>query len=150
MRLLIPFTFFAILNLGTIILFKQKFGRALPVTLFCSALILYYSQMFFKTFKIGYWLLYTLAGISVILLFLHRKDPDLKSRIFSNGFYSYLIICPVILVLDYQRFFTTWDELSHWGKMVKEMIRLDRFYTEPASNLVTITCTRRKKDQNDL
>lgn len=40
------------------------------------------------------------------------------------------------MIMDYGRFLSTWDEYSHWGKMVKEMLRIDRFYSEPQSNLL--------------
>ena len=32
--------------------------------------------------------------------------------------------------------FSNWDEFSHWGKMVKEMFRLDSFYSTKLSNLM--------------
>ena len=40
------------------------------------------------------------------------------------------------LIIDYGRHFTHWDELMHWGKMTQEMLRLDKFYTDPASELL--------------
>lgn len=46
------------------------------------------------------------------------------------------MICLLVLVVDYKRCFSNWDELSHWGKMVKEMLRTDLFYSENISDLL--------------
>lgn len=100
MVLLIPFLFFAVLNAGTVVLSRRKFGMALPVTLMASALLVYYGQMIFRTFRVGYAVLGLLAAASVIACIRGRKDPDLKQRIFSNGFYCYLALCVFILVID--------------------------------------------------
>lgn len=48
----------------------------------------------------------------------------------------FLAICLFFMVMDYGRWLSEWDEYSHWGKMVKEMFRIDGFYSEPQSNLL--------------
>lgn len=136
MRLLVPFIFFLILNISTTILFKQKFGNTLPVTLLFSTFVIYYSQFIFRTFIVGYYILGLLLFLSLVLLVLKRNDKTFRNNFFSNGLYCYIIICLLVLIIDFRRCFTTWDELSHWGVMVKEMIRLDHFYTEEASKLL--------------
>ena len=61
---------------------------------------------------------------------------DNEITFFSNGFYAFILVYIVFLFLDAGRSFSKWDDLMHWGKMVKEMFRIDRFYSE--SNLLQI------------
>lgn len=72
------------------------------------------------------------AGILVA----KRKDSVFIGRLISNGFWCYIAVCILVFIIDYKRYFSSWDELSHWGKMVKEMLRLDKFYSEACSDLL--------------
>ena len=55
--------------------------------------------------------------------------------IFSIGLISFISIYVLYIILDYKRRFTTFDEWYHWGMMVKESLRLDKFYSVAESNL---------------
>ena len=126
-----------ILGITFIIVFlgKEKFGYSVPVSIIISSLLLYFSQIIFSTFSVG---LYTfiIAGISGCLLALVsaigvEKSSRFKDAIllyFSPGFYAFIILFFFAFIAYGERYFSAWDELSHWGPMVKEMIRLDRFY----------------------
>lgn len=132
---MIPFLIFCLINFGLVMLSKKSFGVTLPVTLTGVTLLTYFGQFLFHTFNVGVWLCVGMAVAGAVLLIVRRKDRDFISRCFSVGFFVFFAICILFLVLDYGRWLTTWDEYSHWGKMLKEMFRLDRFYTEHQSNL---------------
>ena len=55
---------------------------------------------------------------------------------FSAGLVAFLVVCFVAAVLCFRRRFSNFDELWCWGPMVKESLRLDRFYCVPASRLI--------------
>ncbi|MCD7836624.1 MAG: hypothetical protein LUG83_08255 [Lachnospiraceae bacterium] len=131
-----PLLFFCLLNLWTVYLGKKSFGTSLPVTLMVSALLLYISQLVFKTFNVGMGICMLLAAGAAVLLIVRGKDHEFTGRFISNGFYAFLAVYFLFLLVDYNRYFNSWDELSHWGKMVKEMLRLDSFYSEAASDLL--------------
>ncbi len=42
----------------------------------------------------------------------------------------------VIYIFDFNKTFSSADEFSHWGEMIKEMIRLDKFYSVDTSTLM--------------
>ena len=132
----VPVLVFALINFWVVFAGKKTFGISLPATLIGSAVVTYLGQLVFHTFSVGFWACLVLAVSAVGLLIVKRKDKDFIARCFSEGFVVFLILCLFFLVLDFRRYFSSWDELSHWGKMVKEMIRLDRFYSEPQSNLL--------------
>ena len=133
---MIPFVILALTNCWVVFWNKKSFGISLPATLTGTVLLTYFSQLLFHTFNIGIYVCLAAAVSAVILLILRRKDRDFISRCFSEGFFVFLAICLFFLVMDYGRWLSEWDEYSHWGKMVKEMFRLDRFYSEPQSNLL--------------
>ena len=135
-----PLLFYILLNFWTVYIGKKTFGVSLPVTLMISVLLVYISQFVFGTFSIGLCICLIFSAAAIIALIMHKsllkKDPLVMKRFFSSGFYAFLVIYFLFLIVDYRRFFTSWDELSHWGKMVKEMLRLDSFYCDPASDLL--------------
>lgn len=134
--IMIPFVILALTNCWVVFWNKKSFGISLPATLTGTVLLTYFSQLLFHTFNIGIYMCLAAAVSAVILLILRRKDRDFISRCFSEGFFVFLAICLFFLVMDYGRWLSEWDEYSHWGKMVKEMFRLDRFYSEPQSDLL--------------
>lgn len=131
-----PFIFFCLLNVWMVYLSKRAFGICIPVTLMVATLVIYASQLIFHTFNVGFYVLFVVAGTSICLIVVRRKDGLLKDNYFSWGFFSFLVIYILFAIVNYDRHFWFWDELSHWGKMVKEMIRIDRFYSDNASELL--------------
>lgn len=57
-----------------------------------------------------------------------RKD-DIKIFCIFAFIYSF------VFVFDYDRGFTHWDEMNHWGPMVKETLRLNQLYSVEISKL---------------
>lgn len=123
---------------GTIvILSKQKFGECVPITMLSMPLIMYYTQFVFGTFKVGYYLIILIALIVFPVLFYKSKEKgECLKLYFSLGFIGFLVIVGIFCVLDFRRYFHLWDEMSHWGMMTKEILRLDSWYSEEASRLL--------------
>ena len=141
--LIILFLFFY--NTVTVIFSKKKFGTCLPVSLICMTLLMFFSQLIFKTFNIGFYINIIISIIGIPLLigkliyYKLRKDNksiELLKDVFSAGFWSFIIIFAILAIINYGRHLSTWDEMSHWGEMVKEMFRLDKFYTVNTSTLM--------------
>lgn len=139
MSFFIPIIYFILANGLIVILSNKNFEKCLPITIMLSTFTLYASQLLFKTFKIGF-LINILLPVAFLLIFLKKyrikEIADFKTKFFSNGFFLFIIIYICIYFFDLHRVFTKWDEFSHWGVMVKEMYRLDRFYTIKASTLM--------------
>lgn len=140
MSIIIPLLYFILANTFVTIITKKTFGKCLPMTLMINAIIMYLSQILFKTFKVGY-IINLLLPLFAIILLIYKKLKtkefnDIKSNIFSSGFYTFLIIYIFIVIFDLNRGVSVWDEFSHWGVMVKEMFRLNKFYFDSASTLM--------------
>lgn len=139
MDLFIPLIYFILTNGLFVLLFNKSFGKCIPITLIISTFTLYISQFLFKTFNIGVIINLLFPFIFLLLIFIKRKKENVQvfyKNFFSNGFYIFLVIYICIYIFDFYRVFTKWDEFSHWGVMVKEMYRLDRFYSVKQSTLM--------------
>ncbi len=131
-----PILFFFILNSLTVKISKKPFGISMPVTLMISAMGLYFSQMIFGSFKPAYILL-LLAGLGAVIVFIRNiRLAEYRNCYFSAGFICVFGIAAFVAFIDLGKHYFMWDEFSHWGKMVKEMIRLDAFYSAPESTLL--------------
>lgn len=129
---IIPILFFLIVNSASSVTFKKNFGFMLPITYLITIVLMFISQLVFKTFNVGFYLLIVLFICSLYVLYKHKDE---KEYIFTNGFYLFLGFGLVFLFINFGRQFFWDDELGFWGKMVKEMLRLDKFYYVNESSL---------------
>lgn len=140
MSFIIPLLYFLLLTGFFVFVFKKSFGKCIPISFFFTALSYFFSQVLFKTFKVGFLVNILLVLIFSILLIIKRNDKkilkEFKENYFSLGFKVFLVIYLCVFILDFNRSFSVWDEFSHWGVMVKEMLRLDKFYSNELSTLM--------------
>lgn len=133
---IIPFLYILFANATLTIITKKTFGKTLPLTFFITIIILLISGIVFKTFKVGYVVNILFSLYSVVYLIKKKeKRKEFKNNYFSNGFYTFITLFILIWIYDYNRHFSHWDEYSHWGEMVKEMLRIDKLYTVKESVL---------------
>lgn len=122
---------------GTLVmLWKKKFGECIPVALLSMTLIMYYAKFLSGTFRSGYVLVVLIALVLPILIYMNKEKHLFRKNYFSMGFWGFIFIFGMFCMLDYERYFSAWDEFSHWGMMTKEMLRLDDWYTGDASRLL--------------
>ncbi|MBP5204633.1 hypothetical protein J6Z48_03270 [bacterium] len=137
---LLPIIYYILANSLFVLLFKKSFGKCIPITLIVTAITLYISVYVFNTLKIGYIinLLIPLISVGLILYKLIKKQSikEFLDNYFSYGFMSFLLIGLAFTFFDFRRSFTAWDEFSHWGVMVKNILKLDNFYSVDASTLL--------------
>ena len=131
-RSIIPIVIFTVINSCLSILLKKGFGKTLPLTFMASVFMMLLSQILFGTFKIGE---IALLILFVGSLYLVLKNRDKKQYYLSNGFYVFTVLCAIFLFINFGRHFFWDDEVGFWGKMIKEMYRLDKFYFVHESKL---------------
>jgi len=136
----LPLAFFILSNMTTVLITKKSFGKVLPLTMMLSSLTLFLTQVLFHTFFIGFIVNIFLAIVPIIYIIIskHKKKDlkEFKSNCLTPGLYAFIFIYIGVFIFDFNRHFTVWDEYSHWGVMVKEMLRLDKFYSVNASTLM--------------
>ncbi len=107
---------------------ESNYGKSLPLVFISSVLVLYLSQIIFKSFLIGFYLLLILALFGLYLLIRNIKNKEFIDRYLTNGFYLFIIIFLVLALYNYKREFNVYDEFSHWGPFIKSMYRNNIFY----------------------
>ena len=137
---IIPLVFFLLFNGSLVLITRKEFGKCMPLSFILCALVMYASQAVFGTFNIGFYSLIFFAFISIpilIFLFIKKKNlfDDFKKRYFDKGLVAFLVIYVFFYIFDLRRYFSAWDEFSHWGVMVKEMFRTDSLYSSIESTL---------------
>ncbi|MCI8346521.1 MAG: hypothetical protein HFJ12_01055 [Bacilli bacterium] len=140
MDFIFPLFYFILTTGFMVVISKKSFGKCLPLAMLLVAFTYFFSQVIFKTFKIGFYLNILFAALFLVWLLISkikRKDlSEFKKRFLSKGFYFFLVIYIGVFLFDLNRDFSMWDEFSHWGEMVKEMLRLDHFYSVSSSTLM--------------
>ncbi len=137
MGFLFPLLYILFFTYSLMSLMKTKFERVLPFTFIISALVLFLSQFLFKTFYIGFFACILFSFLFPIKILIKKESlKTIKEKYITKGVFAFLLLYFIVFLFDFNRFFTHWDELSHWGKMVKEMFRLNSFYSVETSNLL--------------
>lgn len=140
MSFIIPLLYFICFTGTLVIISKKRFSKCLPLSFMLSTFTLFFSQVMFKTFNVG-----MIGNIIVAIIFpivciikKIRRDSliQIKKLMLNNGLYIFILLYIGIYIFDFSREFSVWDEFSHWGVMVKEMFRLDSFYSINASTLL--------------
>ena len=133
---LIPFIATLMITSTFCILSRRPFGRCIAMTLYFISVCLYLSQYLMRSFQPGFYVLIAAAALAVPLFFLFGGGASKNAGlIWTGGLWAYIGCLVVVGIMDAGRCLYSWDELMHWGKMVKEMFRLDRFYCVTESTL---------------
>ena len=137
----IPLLYFILANSFLVLITKKKFGITFPFTIMLSTIVVYVSGILFKNFIPG--ILLDLVVIPAIIIYLvanrkkkQKQIEDFKKNYFSNGFLIAIFVGIFFFIYDFRRLFIVWDELSHWGPMVKNLLNLNNFYSEYNSTLI--------------
>ena len=115
---------------------KRRFGLCFPAALLSMPLILFISEFVSGSFRPGYVAVICIAAAFIPLIVFTGRKGELLRDMTGTGFIATVIAFLFFMAVDRNRHFTMWDEYSHWGVMVKEMLRLDAWYADPASRLM--------------
>ena len=131
--------FMLLLFSGSIFLFqfyKLRIESTLPI---CCTLIVFISFIF-GLFGLLNLVIYVLLIIGFVLYLLvvysvikNQEIKYLLKKLFTPGLVIYYILCCVFIITTKGKLFSTWDEFSHWGDIVKVMSTLDDFGTNSSS-----------------
>jgi hypothetical protein len=139
MMFLGPLIYILGISSGLVVLTKRPFQRVLPLSLIGSVLVLYMFALF-NVLWLGFWVLVLLAvaGVIGVIMYLRSQNsPTLGAWILANlvtpGLILFFLIYLFLFFLNLDRGYNFWDDFSHWGPMVKEMIRTGNLYDLPDS-----------------
>jgi len=118
-----------------VLITKRKFETMLPLTFIGGAFLLYIFG-FVNHISYGYYSSWLFIIVFFILLIKKKNKKEFVNNYFTVGFIVFIIFIILIFIKNMYTGFTYCDEFMHWGPMVKEMFRLDKFYLVGESQLL--------------
>lgn len=112
--------------------FHKQWEETLPLAVYVLILVLYVCGLA-GSLRVGVWLVLGLAALSLVL-FLKESAGRWNScckQLLTPGILVFLLAVGAILLLLRGRLLTQWDEFSHWGLVVRNMMEFDRFGNLP-------------------
>ena len=125
------------ITISIVVISELNFDLVLPVTFFSVILVAY-----------GLGLIGLLKWLNVIVLLValgfsigagfriynrKLKSSVFMSNVFTPGFFVFMILVGLTIYTTRGLLFSGWDEFSHWGLVVKNMVALDTFASGAAS-----------------
>jgi len=128
MSFLFALSVIIVLSLNISYIFQKRFEYTLPMTTAAISLILYVSS-FFGARSIGIYFILTTLAISVAYLIykIVHEHGHIRDIFKSAGFISFLLIAVFIYIMVQGFVFSTWDEFSHWGLILKNLYSSNGF-----------------------
>ncbi len=135
--MLVAILLLCLINGICVVACKKSFGKCMPITMLSIPVLLFMSGVLFSNFSVAFYLIVCSPVALIPLLIINRKQLKFVAKnYFSAGFWMLLIIGIAVTVIDRSRTMHTWDELSHWGVMTKELVRLNNWYSVGESRLL--------------
>ena len=119
-------------------IFKEKLENTIPFFMLLIIFVLYLTALMFNL-TVGFILLvsFGLVGLGITLYRLIKKQTrkDTFNSLWEAPLFVFAALCIFIYLINITRQFQLWDEFSHWGPMIREMVRLHDFYNQVGSAL---------------
>jgi hypothetical protein len=134
-----PLVYFLAVTFALAVIFHKTFQELILFSFFGSVIFLYCFGLFNQLGSGLVALLVTCFGLIIYAPISLRKRNwseyhiGVFRKLFTPGLFIFLVLYIILFFLNFNKSFWTWDDLKHWGPMVKEMIRLDNFYDVPQS-----------------
>ncbi len=146
--LVIPFLYYCLIGFSYSACFRRRFSDALAPACIIQILLMLLSGIILGSVSLGI-LCGVILAIAEIVIFLLRNHPlydgkpgdSLSSHLLkpiltypfhkicdNSGFLIFILIFLAIALMNIGKYFHMWDEFTHWGVFIKEMLRTDHLY----------------------
>ncbi len=133
------FILIAVISSGSVLvcsLTERKYGEIVPLSCFGLILIELVLGVFFNL-KVGFFAVMAVAVVCyIVAIIINVKNKAFRKnlrKIVTPGFVFLALCCGLFLYINHGKYFSNWDEFSHWGDVVRAMVALDDFGTNPES-----------------
>lgn len=114
---------------------NKKQGETYVLSIIVSGLVLYIGGLI-KHISFAYYISWIIIALLIIIVLIRRKGKELIKHIDQFAAISFSAVLLILFVIYQNVAFRYTDEFMHWGPMVREMARIDRFYCASESNLL--------------
>lgn len=133
-----PFLCTIYIALGVSFALNKKFGYSLGLGYLMLILSGFIGGLFYNIclgFCLYLILIFLIYLIKIKQLGFKCFLDKVKEQLFSNSFLVFCLIYIIVLVMDWQRGLSFYDEFMHWAFMAKETYRLNQFHIVDASQM---------------
>lgn len=118
-------------------IFNKKIDITIPISVMLIVLIIF-PFGFFNRLDIGVYVVEAIATIALLYLIYKFIKSIIKKEVgkffknlFTPGLAVYMLFYIYFIYLNINRLFSSWDEFSHWGLIVKNMYIFNSYGTNP-------------------
>lgn len=137
METLFIFFFLASIAGAVAVYFKRRIEETIAPSIFLIILILYICGLVTGKLTSGIYCTLLLGMIAILYLLkeMARNKDEIVKWCLTPGLFAYFILFGWIWWINRYRLFSSWDEFSHWGLVVKNMAFFDAFGNCPGSTV---------------
>lgn len=133
------FIFFLLISIAgaSAVLFKRRIEETIAPSIFLIILTIYVGGLTTGKLTSGIYCVLFLCVIAILYLLkksIHNRNELIKLCL-TPGLLAYFILFGWIWWINRYRLFSSWDEFSHWGLVVKNMAFFDAFGNCPGSTV---------------
>lgn len=124
------YIFFILICLSSffVVQFKKRFEEVLPATAAIIVFVLYLCGIF-DLLLYGVYIVIILSILSFLYALvssIRKKDVSGFFGFLTPGSLAFLVMYMIVILMNYGRMFSSWDEFSHWGLVVKNIFVFDK------------------------
>jgi hypothetical protein len=118
--------------------FRQRFEFGMPVCLCLDVILLLVCGIVFHNLIIGLVLICLFSAASLVLaVFFERKElRSFFAEYLSPGFWAFLVLYAIVWIVCQGRRIAQWDEIMHWGPMIKQTYLTNRLFTDEGIQII--------------
>lgn len=125
MSVILPYLFILSTSFSLMYIFNKEFSKVLVLSFIIPVFFLYLGGLI-ENIKLG---LYISILFSLIWIVYSIKNKKFEyKKLLDPNILIFTIIFILISIYFRQAYYNQYDEFTHWGPMVKEMYRLNKFY----------------------
>ncbi|WP_251496845.1 hypothetical protein [Otoolea muris] len=138
MKTLFVFFYIILLSAFLAVFFKRKMEETAAVSVFVTIAVLYAAGLVSGNLLWGVYVCLGLEGACAFYLTgkWFRAQEEVRAYCFTPGLMIYFALFAWIWWINRYRLFSSWDEFSHWGLVVKNMDYFNAFGNCPGSTVL--------------
>lgn len=122
----VPFIFMIVSATSFSLLINKRIIDCIAPVFLIQIILCIASAILFRSFSLGLVISSALWIIGFVFALLQKKK--IQTRALIQDYVLILLLYMAVFTLNRGKVFSEWDEFSHWGIFVKEMLRLDNLY----------------------
>lgn len=135
---ILPFIYSILIGGVWGLVFNKKFSSSLAPAYMSHIIIVLLSGMVFKRLTIGIYGGIALSILTACIVIKLRRVilSDYAKNLWAGGGFLFSLFYVFFFIVNVRKIFINYDEFMHWGRFLKECLRLDRLYCMSSLDII--------------